>query len=377
MKSRLRIGVVGLRWGLVLARHCQAAGMEVVALYDNDSQAFERASDFPEAVPYQTYTAFLAHEMDAVILAGAFDEHAPLAIQALHAGKHVLSETSACKSIAEGIQLIRAVERTGLVYMFAANYPFKPYVRQIRQLFQTGEAGEFEYGECEYMHSWAPQDFIYFQSQSKYWRARMSSLAYCTHAVSPVMYATDLFPTAVSGFVLPLDRSPQSLQLAPQGRGRAGVMVIHMENGAYVKVLLGFLQGQLGPDAFWLRVHGSRGLLETLRHGKLSQVKLHKEGWASASGQIEDDIHDAPFTENEDLLVCQMFAQAISTGEAPYFDVYRGVTASLVGICGLRSLLNGSAVCPIPDLRQEEARCAYELDDWNGLVAPLPEWAIA
>jgi len=68
-----------------------------------------------------------------------------------------------------------------------------------------------------------------------------------------------------------------------------------------------------------------------------------------------------------DELVCKQFADAICSGEPPYFDVYRGVSASLVGICGLRSLLRGSVPVTIPDLRQEDVRNEYESDDWNGL----------
>jgi len=349
--------------------------MEIVAVCDIDSQQLLQASKAlgPSAVPYQDYNAFLAHEMDGVILAGAFDENGPMAIQALNAGKHVLSETAACKTIAEGVQLIRMVERTGLVYMFAANYPFKPYVREVHQLYRAGEVGAFQYGECEYMHSWAPEDFAYFMAKPNYWRARMSALAYCTHSITPVMYVTDTFPIEVSGFVIPGDTAPESMDLARQGRGIASIMIIRMDNNAYLKVLNGFLQGQLGADAFWIRIHGTRGLLENLRYGDPRQIKIHKEGWAAASGQTEDTVRDPGFTDNEDLLVCQTFAQAIYTGEISYFDVYRGVIASIVGTCGLRSLVNGSASVVVPDLRREDVRHQYESDHWNGLEAPLPE----
>src|SRR5690242_401896 len=106
-KCMVRIGVVGLQWGLLLAQHCQAAGMAVVAVCETNQQRLQKACAILDATPYQDYDAFLQHDMDGVILANSFDEHGPMALKALHAGKHVLSETAACSSIAEGIQLIR------------------------------------------------------------------------------------------------------------------------------------------------------------------------------------------------------------------------------------------------------------------------------
>ena len=122
MDRRLQVGVVGGRRGLTLARQCQMVGMEVVAICDLDRARLSSASSALGAVPYQDSDAFLAHDMDGVILANFFDAHAPLAIKALKAGKHVMSEAAACKTVAEGVQLLRTVEQTGGVYLFAANY---------------------------------------------------------------------------------------------------------------------------------------------------------------------------------------------------------------------------------------------------------------
>ena len=61
--------------------------------------------------------------MDAVVLANYFHQHAPFAIKALKADKHVMSETAACHTLGEGVALARAVEKSGKIYMFAENYP--------------------------------------------------------------------------------------------------------------------------------------------------------------------------------------------------------------------------------------------------------------
>src|SRR5258708_24288050 len=265
MDHELRVGVVGLRRGLTLARESQAAGMEVVAVCDLDRHRLSLASDTLSAVAYQDYDAFLAHDMDGVILANHFDEHAPLAIKAPKAGKDVRSETAACKSLAEGVQLLRTVEQTGLVYLFAANYPFMPHVRELRRLYRAGEIGTVQYAECEYLHGFSPDYRTHFGSEPQHhWRLRLSSLAYCTHAVTPVMYVPDAVPIEVSAFVTPSDPPAASLDTARQGRGVAAVMLIRMDTGAYLKTLHGFLQGGQEPMASWCRIHGSQGLMENL-----------------------------------------------------------------------------------------------------------------
>jgi predicted dehydrogenase len=152
MTAYVRVGVVGLRRGLGLARQSQAVGMQVVAVCDVDPGRLHPAREIPGAVPYGEFDTFLDDNMDAVIVANAFDEHAPLAIQALEAGEHVLSETVSCRSLGEAVRLVRAVERSGLVYQLAENYPFKPHARQMRRLFQAGEIGSLKYAEAEYLH---------------------------------------------------------------------------------------------------------------------------------------------------------------------------------------------------------------------------------
>jgi len=59
------------------------------------------------------------------------------------------------------------------------------------------------------------------------------------------------------------------------------------------------------------------------------------------------------------------FAEAIRRGEQPYFDVYRGVAASIVGILAYRSALNDSALIVVPDFRDEAVRRQYADDHWQ------------
>jgi predicted dehydrogenase len=155
--------------------------MSVVAVCDVDDQRAQSAGAEFGATAYPDAESFLRHPMDAVIVANAFDEHAPIAIKALESGLHVVSETTACRSIAEAVALVRTVERTGLVYCYGENYPYKPHARLMRRIYQDGAIGTVQYAECEYLHGFSPTYMAHFGETAGHCRLRISSLAYGTH----------------------------------------------------------------------------------------------------------------------------------------------------------------------------------------------------
>ena len=125
--------------------------------------------------------------MDAVILANSFHQHAPFAIEALAAGKLVMSETSACHTLGEGVALAHAVEKSGLTYMFAENYPYMAYNQEMRRLYQKGSLGKFKYGEGEYVHPDPPEARVGRSVGKNHWRNWIPATYYCTHSIDTVI----------------------------------------------------------------------------------------------------------------------------------------------------------------------------------------------
>jgi predicted dehydrogenase len=75
-----------------------------------------------------------------------------VAIAALERALSVLSETAAGRTtLAEGVALVETVERSAGVYMFAENYPYIPFAREMRRRYQAGDIGEVRYAEAEYL----------------------------------------------------------------------------------------------------------------------------------------------------------------------------------------------------------------------------------
>jgi GFO/IDH/MocA oxidoreductase family protein len=125
--------------------------MQVVAVCERDTRRRQEAATTLDVTGYQDVEPFLDHAMDAVILVNDFDQHAPVAIGALERDLNVLSETAACRTLAEGVALIEAAEHASGVYMFAENYPYLPFTQEMRRRHQAGDIGEIRYAEAEYL----------------------------------------------------------------------------------------------------------------------------------------------------------------------------------------------------------------------------------
>lgn len=373
-KSAIRVGVIGVGRGSRFARGAGASvGMELVALCDSWEEKLTSVANELGVTAYTDYDAFLQHDMDAVILANYFHEHAPFAIKALAAGKHVMSETSACLTLAQGVALIEAVERSGKIYMFAENYPYMVYNQEMRRRFLAGEIGEFRYGEGEYVHPMAAQESNRISPGYNHWRNWIPATYYCTHSIAPVMYITDTWPKKVNGFVVPYDYQDRNRQLRTVRRSDMAAMIaLRMDNGAVVKSLHGFLRGH----GNWVRIHGNQGLMENSRWGNHQMLRIRREPFEKPEGTPTEELllPDFPEFNDEalkaghgggDFFMNYHFAQAIRSGKQPYLDVYRGVTMSAVGILAYKSVLADSAPVDVPDFRDPVARQAVAHDHWS------------
>jgi predicted dehydrogenase len=349
--------------------------MQVVAVCERDDR--RRAAAASGAVAYRDVEPFLEHEMDAVILVNDFDQHAPVAIQALDRGLSVLSETAACRTIAEGVALIEAAERSAGVYMFAENYPSMPFTREMRRRYRAGDIGEVRYAEAEYLDE--PADLAAMVGDRAHWRARTPATYYCTHSLAPVAAITGTRPVQVSAFVVPTAGGPEALERARRGRGWAALLVARLDNGAVFKSLHGFLEA--GQQA-WVRLHGDRGLMENLRHGDTRTLRVVWDPEEGEDQRRTEEVYlpwppELPATDADpmgdgvaELLMLRDFASAVRHEQALDQDVHFGVGLSIAGIQAMRSSLAGSLPVEIPDLRYPEVRRTFAADDW---FPDLPE----
>jgi predicted dehydrogenase len=89
--------------------------------------------------------------VDAVIVATPNAFHAPISIEALNAGKHVLCEKPMAVSEKEAGAMVRAAEKSGRVFMLALNNRFKAESRFLKNYIERGEIGRIYYARAAFV----------------------------------------------------------------------------------------------------------------------------------------------------------------------------------------------------------------------------------
>jgi predicted dehydrogenase len=372
-EPKIRVGVIGVGRGRSFAGGAsETVGMELVALCDHWEEKLDEAGREFGVATYTEFDRFLEHDMDAVVLANYFHEHAPLAIRALQAGKHVMSETAANTTLAEGVALCQAVEETGLTYMFAENYPYTVFNQEMRRVYQTGEIGTVTYAEGEYNHPMTAESQLRLAPGRHHWRNWLPSTYYCTHALAPLVYITDTMPVQVNALSIPCARVENEVARVSDA---GSVILCRMDNGAVFRLFGLILPGH----SCWYRVHGDRGAMEITRGGGYygpGDVRVWHEEWDTPEGVATERVYQPQWPEHGDLAAQAghgggdfwtpfHFANAIRSGIPPFLDVYRGVAMSSVGIVAWKSALGDGAPVAVPDFRDATSRQDFENDHWS------------
>jgi len=146
MTAPFRIALVGT--GNIARDHLEAyrgfpEKVKLAAVCDVREDALQKFAR--EANVESTYLDFerMLREapIDAVDLCTVHDQHAPLAIAAARAGKHVLVEKPMGCSLDECRQMLAAAEKSGVTLMVAQHQRYTPSYRGVRKLIQRGDLG--------------------------------------------------------------------------------------------------------------------------------------------------------------------------------------------------------------------------------------------
>ncbi len=140
----IQVGVGGFGRGWV--GHVLADGdARLVALVDVDPDALAAArqqSGLPEQACYSEFRrAFSDVEADAVLCVTPPDLHHEVALAALEAGLHVLTEKPLADTMERARRMVQAAEQAGRALMVSQNYRFQPWVRTVRELLNGEEFG--------------------------------------------------------------------------------------------------------------------------------------------------------------------------------------------------------------------------------------------
>lgn len=372
--DKVKIGVIGGGRGKSMIRYGrEASNAELVAICDFRDDVLERMKKEcgENGISYYSdYDEFLKHDMDAVILANYANQHAPFAIKAMKAGKHVFSEVLPVQTLKEAVELIETVEETGKIYAYGENYCFMSAPYEMRKLYRQGLIGEFEYGEGEYVHNCEPIWPEITYGEPDHWRNNMYATFYCTHSIGPMIHITGLRPVRVTGFEGP--KTERKLRVGSKS-GSFGMELIELENGGIFKSI----HGDLYVDSIWYSIYGSKGNMESAResaqNGAYDRIYIHADEYSGGYDTTKKDTYLPVRAQDEqaksfghgtsDFYTMYNFVRKIQGDpDADIIDVYEALDMFLPGLFAYRSVLNGGIPMEIPNLRDKAVRDLYRDD---------------
>ena len=160
-------GVAIVGCGLIGRKRAAAlGGARLVACADVDrprAEALAGTSAGAEAAD-DWRAAIDRADVGLVIVATTNDALADIARAAVEAGKHVLIEKPAGRSVAEIDELIDAARRHRRLVRVGFNHRYHPALRKARELFEAGELGDLMFVRGRYGHGGRP-------GYDKEWRA--------------------------------------------------------------------------------------------------------------------------------------------------------------------------------------------------------------
>ena len=124
MKRTIKFGIFGLGRGSTFYKNVLMNNGEIVAVCDLSEEKLENAKKElgGDVATYTSFDEFIDHQgLEAIFLCNYFHEHTPYAIKALEKNIHVLSECTSNATMAEGVALVRAVEKSKATYMLSEN----------------------------------------------------------------------------------------------------------------------------------------------------------------------------------------------------------------------------------------------------------------
>ncbi|MBC8081360.1 MAG: Gfo/Idh/MocA family oxidoreductase [Gorillibacterium sp.] len=370
----IKVGIVGARGLSNLAGFQAIPDIEVTALCDLDGDLLlEQSQKHGIANTYRIYEDMLESDIDAVVVSTPMQLHVPQTIQALQAGKHVMSEVTAGVTLDELWWLKETVEQTGKVYMMAENYCYIPENQLILNMVKEGMFGEVYFGEGEYIHDIRNlavgynretyNDAATRTSWRKYWQLGKRGAFYPTHSLGPVMqwFGNDRIKS-VSCYGTGWHTSPEFRQ------EDTSITMCQMESGKLIKLRVDCIS-QRPHNLSYYTLQGTKGCYEAPRGlGDTHKIWLSTNGCTSDNPEwqpLADYQHLMPeryrsMTEEQksaghwggDFFIVQDFVDAIQKQTKPAIDVYDACEWTAVALLSELSVMNGGRAMEMPDFRR-------------------------
>lgn len=381
LRRKLRMALVGGGQGAFIGRvHATAAVLDnraalvagTLSSNPEKSKASAPAYDIADSRAYGSHTEMIQKELalpadqriDFVSVATPNHTHFEIAKAAAEAGFNVICDKPMTFDFAQAEDLVKTVEKTGVVFAVSHNYTGYPLVRQAREMIQNGDLGEIQAIRSNYIQGWLRSRLEAEDQKQAAWRTDPAKSGAAgsfgdigTHAYNLGRYMTGLIPTDVSCH----------LKIFAPGRrlDDYGHAVIRYENGALGTVTASQISHGRENDLF-IEVDGTKGALSwrqeepnvmiVRRNGSPHQMYTRdpNASWMTAMGKAACRLpsgHPEAFFEAfanvyrfaYDAMVARASGEAFEKKDTIYPNVYDGAEGMyFIQQCVASSTQNGA-----------------------------------
>lgn len=364
----VRMGIVGGGFGATFQWHLHPEA-RVTAVCDVRPDRLRRLAEaYRCGATYVNFREFLRHrELDAVGVFTPAPLHAWMAIEAMKAGKHVLSAVPAGMSLEELERLLEAVKRTGLRYMMAETSYYRPEIITCRQWAAEGRFGTIFYSEAEYHHE-GLLALMFDERGLPTWRHGFPPMLYPTHSTGMVVPVTGerLVEVQAIGWgdgheVLQTNqyKNPfwNTTGFFKTSRGHASRIAVcwhvaagGVERGAFYGDRLSYIMARPegSPNTVVRIAQGGRTVLDADGY---PQGSVLIEAFAQPNHQerLPEPLRVKTGHGGSHAFITHEFVRAILEDRHPEVNVWEATAYTLPGIIAHQSALRGGEPLKIPD----------------------------
>lgn len=203
---KIRAGIIGCG-GIANGKHLPAmkknGNFEIVAFCDLVEERAQKARQeygTEDAKVFTDYKELLKEDVEVVYVLTPNSAHAPLSIDALEAGKHVMCEKPMAKTYAEAKAMVEAAERTGKILTIGYQNRYRADSSYLKKVCQDGELGEIYYAKAHAIRRRAVPTWGVFLDAEKQGGGPLIDIG--THALDLTLWMMDNYePEMVVGSV--------------------------------------------------------------------------------------------------------------------------------------------------------------------------------
>lgn len=312
----MKVAIIGCGWaGIRHARAFAECRAELAWAVDTNKQRAERVRRIQNncRITKDYREAIADPDLTAVDICLPHDLHAPVSIECLDAGKHVLVEKPIAATLEEAEAMIEAAKKAGVVLMVAENEVYSPLYRKVRDLIAEGIIGKPALVQMT-RGAYATEDY----KQNRPW------FLDAKRAAGGMMMSGGIHDVEKLRMIIGEISAVQAVQ-APRrcpemGADDTAVAVLRFENGAVGTMIQSnsYKNGitAAGEEIHRLRIDGELGSIEAVgTHGGRIRIFSEKKDVVPEGSFVESEIV-VPAEDTFHLEIAH-FLDCLESGQSP------------------------------------------------------------